>query len=428
MTSPPDEARALSAPTVLRIFLPFAFAYGLSYLYRVVNAVIAPDLAAEVALTAAELGMMTSAYFLCFALFQLPLGILLDRYGPRRTEACLLLVAATGALVFAQAESVIGLAVGRGLIGLGVSACLMAALTAFARWFPADRLAFINGLQAAAGGLGAVAGTAPVEMALAWGGWRPLFLALAALTVIAAGLIYTIVPKRNEAGSGESLRAQVRGTLGVMSSRIFWVLMPATVSAQASFLALQTLWTGPWLRDVAGLDRDDAASLLLLIAVALVCGMVGFGMMSQALQRRGFSPERFMAVSIMCFCACLAAIPFVPVRFAIMLWILFGFLGGSVYLPYAILIARFSRALAGRTATGLNVVTFTFAFVLQWLVGVIINLWPLTPSGGYAPEGYTAALIGTVILQLLGFLWLVINWHHVEPAAATRSAGSGQPP
>jgi sugar phosphate permease len=157
MTSPADADRpTLPAATVLRIFVPFAFAYALSYLYRVVNAVIAPDLAAEIDLTAADLGMMTSAYFLCFAAFQLPLGILLDRYGPRRTEAFLLVVAAVGALVFAQAETVTGLVIGRGLIGLGVSAGLMAALTAYARWFPPERLAFVNGLQAAAGGIGAV--------------------------------------------------------------------------------------------------------------------------------------------------------------------------------------------------------------------------------------------------------------------------------
>lgn len=408
----PDRP-ALSAATVLRIFLPFAFAYALSYLYRVVNAVIAPDLAADIELTAAGLGMMTSAYFLCFACFQLPLGILLDRYGPRRTEACLLVVAAIGALVFSQADSVTGLAIGRGLIGLGVSAGLMAALTAYARWFPPERLAFVIGLQAAAGGIGAVAGTAPVEAALGWGGWRGLFVALAVLTAIAAVVLYTTVPRRNEVGPGATIGQLMQGTLGVFRSRIFWVVMPTTVFSQASFLSIQTLWTGPWLSDVAGFARGDAAWVLLLIAVALVAGMISFGIMSTWFQKRGVSAERFMVASLVIYSCCLGAVSFVPVSVAIALWVLFGFLGGAVYLPFAIMMAKFPRHLAGRVSTALNVVTFSFAFVLQWIIGVIINQWPAA-EGGYSQVGYTTALTGTVMLQAVGFIWLALNWRHLE--------------
>ncbi|MHA1598863.1 MAG: MFS transporter, partial [Alphaproteobacteria bacterium] len=123
---------------LLRVFLPFAFGYFLSYLYRVVNAVIAPDLIAEMGLGAADLGLLTSAYFLSFALFQLPLGILLDHFGPRKTEAGLLLFAALGAVLFATSESANGLIVGRALIGLGVSGCLMAAFKAYTIWVPSE--------------------------------------------------------------------------------------------------------------------------------------------------------------------------------------------------------------------------------------------------------------------------------------------------
>jgi sugar phosphate permease len=86
---------------LLRIFVPYAIGYFFSYLYRVVNAVIAPDLVAELGLGPADLGLLTSVYFLTFAAFQLPLGVLLDRFGPRKTEACLLVFAALGAFVFA---------------------------------------------------------------------------------------------------------------------------------------------------------------------------------------------------------------------------------------------------------------------------------------------------------------------------------------
>jgi len=140
--------------------------YFLSYLFRTVNAVISPDLVRDVGLDASSLGLLTSTYFLTFALFQLPLGVLLDKYGPRLTEAALLLFAAAGAAVFALAETEAGLLVGRALIGFGVSACLMAAFKAFVDWFPADKLPLTNGIQMASGGLGALVATTPVQAAL----------------------------------------------------------------------------------------------------------------------------------------------------------------------------------------------------------------------------------------------------------------------
>ena len=136
--------------TLTRVFVPFAMGYFLSYLMRVVNPVIAPDLVRDLGLTAADLGLLTSANFLAFAVAQLPLGILLDRFGPRRTEAVLLLFAALGAFLFSIAGSAPDLIAGRALIGLGTSACLMAAFKAYVMWFSGERIPFINGLQMAA--------------------------------------------------------------------------------------------------------------------------------------------------------------------------------------------------------------------------------------------------------------------------------------
>ena len=186
----------------LRIFLPFALGYFLSYLYRTVNAVIAPDLVRDVGVDPASLGLLTSTYFLAFAAAQLPLGLLLDRYGPRRVEATLLLFAAVGALVFARADSLAGLMAGRALIGLGVSACLMAAFKAFTQWFPAEKLPFTNGIQMVSGGLGALAATTPVELVLQLTGWRGIFLALAGVTLTAAITIVAIVPENNFSRAG----------------------------------------------------------------------------------------------------------------------------------------------------------------------------------------------------------------------------------
>src|SRR4026209_270775 len=143
-------AARLPANLMLVVFAPFAAGYFLSFFFRNVNAVISKDLALEFLLAPSELGFLTSMYLLAFAAIQLPLGVLLDRYGPRRVVAALFCVAATGALVFALAREFTMLSLGRALIGLGVSAGLMGAIKAFTLWLPLARLATMNGLYLAA--------------------------------------------------------------------------------------------------------------------------------------------------------------------------------------------------------------------------------------------------------------------------------------
>jgi MFS family permease len=172
----------------IKVFLPFAAGYYLSYLLRTVNAVIAPELTRELTLTAADLGLLTSAYLLAFAAFQIPLGLLLDRYGPRRVEAGLLLVAAAGTLLFAFGRSPFELTLARGLIGLGVSSCLMAAFKGFAQNFPAERQASLTGAIMASGGLGAITASLPLEFALPLFGWRGVFQGLTFLLLAVAAL------------------------------------------------------------------------------------------------------------------------------------------------------------------------------------------------------------------------------------------------
>jgi MFS family permease len=203
---------------VRRVLIPFALAYVLSYLYRTVNAVIAPDLVAGFDLSPAQLGLLTSAYFLTFAAFQLPLGLLLDRFGPRRTDAALLVVAAGGAFLFATAGSVSTLALGRALIGLGVSGCLMSGIKANVLWFPAQRLPAMNGWMFFAGGIGMVAATVPVELALKVTDWRVMFAFLAVLTLLAAATIVHVVPEHPRTTGADPFSIQLRGLRDSVSS------------------------------------------------------------------------------------------------------------------------------------------------------------------------------------------------------------------
>jgi len=400
--NPPQK---LPPALVLRIFLPFAAGYFLSYVYRTINAVLSPHLAADLGLDASDLGLLTSVYFLTFAAFQLPLGLLLDRYGPRRVEATLLLFAAAGAGLFAVSTSRVDLIVGRGLIGLGVSACLMASFKAFVLWFPAARLPAINGWILAAGGLGALAATAPVEAALPLIGWRGLFAGLAILTVAVAAALWLAVPERGGGAAVGGWREQGRGVAEIFRSPVFWRIAPASVVSQAAFLAIQGLWAGPWLRDVAGLDKAVTAGYLFWVAAAMAAGFLGMGQLTYRLSRRGIPPLAVAAGGMALFMLAQLAL-LLKLEPQLPLWVLFGCFGTAGTLNYAILTQAFPPALAGRVNTALNLLVFVAAFAGQWGMGAIVNQWPAM-GGGYAEPGYQLAFGLALAGQLLTWIWLL---------------------
>jgi MFS family permease len=400
----------LSLGRCLRIFLPFAFGYFLSFLYRAVNSVLAPNLVRDIGVDPSDLGLLTAAYFISFAAFQLPLGVLLDRFGPRRIEAPLLVLAAVGAFWFGASHTLSGLVVGRALIGLGVSACLMAAFKAFVVWFPKQQLTQVNGFQMAAGGLGALTATAPVEAALALTDWRGVFTALSALTLAVAAVVFFVVPEY-ERGDGElRFSDQIRGIRTVFSSPLFRRIAPWTTMSQATFLALQGLWAGPWLRDVAGFSRPEVARTLLLMAAGMVAGFSLFGTVAKRLSRKGIPPLAvacsgmltFAAVQVLLLCPSLKEL-------ATLLWVLFGFFGTSGILCFAALSQNFPPHLSGRVTTALNLLIFVGAFAAQWGVGSLIELFrPQTP-GAFAAHGYQAAFGVLLTAQILALLWFFLS-------------------
>lgn len=397
---------------ILRVFAPFAVGYFMSYLFRTVNAVIADELTASLGVTAAGLGFLTSAYFLAFGAFQVPLGILLDRYGPRRIETALLLVAAAGAALFAVGDGLATLAAGRALIGVGVSACLMAAITANVAWWPVERLPLVNGLFLAAGGLGAVFATTPVRALMTVTDWRGLFLALAVVTTACAALLYAVVPERprrggaNQGTNGRATwGAMLRGTGRVFSSPVFWRLAPASVVVQGVFMAYMALWAGPWLRDVEGFDQTAVATHLQYAAMAMVAGYTGFALATDALRRRGMSPATVASAGLLLATLVLVAmeagLPVPPV----VSWVLYPLFASASVLVYSVLSQNFPVELAGRVNTAANLLMFAVAFSLQWGLGSVIGAFPPGPQGGYAPEGHRLALLIVVALQATALLW-----------------------
>ena len=405
----PHTSPALSPIVVLRVFMPFALGYFLSYTYRTVNAVIAPDLVGDIGLNANSLGLLTSAYFLSFAAFQLPLGILLDHYGPRRVEATLLLFASLGAALFAMAEGIAGLVVARALIGFGVSACLMASFKAYVMWFPKEKLALVNGFQMMAGGLGAMAATQPVEALLTLTDWRGVFFLLGGLTLISALLIFFVVPDGKHKEGDATLKDALTGVVDVFSSPLFWRVAPITILSQASYMALHGLWSGPWLGDVAGFGRAQVANTLFLIAIAMIGGFFFWGVVSERLQKLYFvKPMHIALAGMLGFMAIQLVLILQLTNFALPAWLAFAFFGSAGILPYAALSQSFPQHLAGRVNTGLNLLVFVLAFAGQWLTGIIIDIYPPGADDGYSPTGYSMAFAILLSLQVAAFIWYII--------------------
>lgn len=405
MNRPEPTPAPISARLLAAVFLPFAAGYFCSFLFRNVNSVVFPELTREFGLSPGTLGLLTSAYFVTFAGAQLPLGVLMDRYGPRRVNGTMLLVAAAGALVFSLSNTLPALVAGRALIGLGVAVCLMSSMTAFVLWFPRERTATLFGWMLLVGACGALTATKPVELLLRVMEWRMLFWLLAGMAVTASALIFVFVPEKPATRKGETLRAQIAVIGVVLRSRDFWSIGLAAAFVQGVAIGLLGLWAGPWLRDVAGFARADMADRLLIAAAAFGVGGVACGTLSDWLARRGVPAVTTYFAG--CMACTLAMLPIVlGVREgAVLWWALFvGFCAfGS--LSYPLLATRFPADITGRLVTALNLITFSTAFVVQFGVGAIINLWPVV-EGRYAVEGYAVALGLCWVLQFASVLWL----------------------
>jgi predicted MFS family arabinose efflux permease len=370
-----------------------------------VNAVLAPALVAEFGVSAAELGLLTAMYFFAVGLFQIPLGVLLDRFGPRRVNACLLLIATFGAIAFASAHSFGALALARGLIGLGVSACLMATLQAFILWFPPARMSTMIALAYSMGGLGALTASAPLELALRLVGWREIFAGLAAATLVLSLVFFLVVPEHRGERRPAPLREQLAGLGRIARDGAYWRVALAIGTNQCAVVSLFTLWITAWLRDVAGFDRAAAAQGLAVVCIALMAGYFFFGRLADGFARRGRSQLPLFAAGVAASLVCLGLLALNVTTGAVLLWAAFVFCGTAATLAHSIAMRRYPRDMAGRVNTTLNTFTFLGIFLGQWGTGVILNLWPPTETG-YDPRGYSYALGALWLIQLAGLAWL----------------------
>lgn len=377
--------------------------YSISQFLRNSVGVIAPDLARELDLSASQVGFLSSAFFFSFAAAQIPLGIALDRYGPRRCMLFCAAVAVAGALIFAAAPSPGWLIAARILMGLGSSCYLMAPLALYARQFPSDRFATLVGFQIGLGSLGTLLATAPFAFAVAILGWRASFVIIAAAMVVATLAIALIVPKEVVSGSGrpaESLRDSFAGTLEAVRTPSFWPVFLLQLTGYSSFVLVVGLWGGPYLTHVYGYNLTERGNMLLVAVVAQVIGSFLWGVSD-----RVFNSYKIPVLTGSLLTAGLMALAAVVGVFSPLGLLLWFIALGSLTAYLTVLIAHgkslFPPNLVGRGLTLFNMATMGGVFLTQAATGLIFDLFPEV-DGGYSVNAYRAVFAVQAICILLG--------------------------
>jgi len=394
---------------IFSVFLPFAAGYFLSFLFRTINASISPALASDFGLGAVETGLLASIYFLVFAGAQIPIGVLLDRYGSRRVQSVLLVIAVGGASLFGNADSFAELLIGRAMIGLGVAAALIAGLKAIVTWFPKDRIALVNGGMIMLGSLGAVTATTPTDWLMNWMGWRDLFGLLTIMTLITAGLIYFIVPERVQSLKSSATSTKPLTLRSIFSDPRFLRIAPLSATCIGSSWAMQSLWAASWLGDVEGFNHQAVVNQIFRLAVGLSLGALFLGMIADRLRKRGVAIEVLLAAFGGLFMLAELALVLREPLPSILPSSVVSVVGAGPVLSYAIIADYFPVEIAAHANGALNLLHFGWAFAAQYGIGLIIGQW--APHEGHYPAiAYQSAFGVNLMLQAAALIWFAVPW------------------
>lgn len=400
------RAETLATRVAVAMFLAFAFAYFFSALLRAVTATLAPAFSAELGLSSGDLGLLAGAYFLGFSVMQLPLGRWLDRIGPRRVLLGFLCVAVVACAAFAQAGSFAGLWAARALIGVGVSACLMAPMTAYRRHLDPSAQLRANSWMLMTGSLGMLASTLPVQWLVPALGWRGLFWVVAAMLVLAMLLIAALVPpdRPAEAAAPDDPPASYGS---IFLHPYFLRLAPLAFVLYGGLLAVQSLWAGPWLTQVAGHSAGEAAQGLFAINLAMLCAFFAWGVLMPRLRLRGWSVDRLIALGVPLPLSLLAIAVVLGPEAEAPWWALWCVSCTVVSLSQPAVGQAFPTAVAGRALSAYNLVIFLGVFCVQWGIGLVIDL--LASMGWERPLAMRAAFGLLCVAATASYGWFLLR-------------------
>jgi predicted MFS family arabinose efflux permease len=410
-TNEQPQTAGMSAGKASTIFLVLAFAYFLSTLIRAITATLAPTLVEELGLNASQLGLLAGGYFLGFASTQLPLGAWLDRYGPKRLEIGFLLVAVTACMAFSMANSFVTLLLARVLCGVGVSACLMAPLTGYRRWYaPANQMR-ASSWMLMVGALGMVASTLPVQWLLPLIGWRSIFVMLAIGVALAMVLIGWQLPawqQRPASAKCGGTNSLMESYAGVWRHPFFRRMAPLGMINYGGLVAMQTLWAAPWMVKVAGYSPAEAANGLFWINISMLLAYWLWGLANPWLAGKGYSAEKLIAgivpLSLGLLLLLVVAGPSLGTA-STLVWVLFCVSSTVCGMAQPAVGMAFETDLAGRALSAYNLLIFSGVFIVQWCVGLVVDA--LRTWGAGQALAYQGAVGVYGLCSLLSYLYFL---------------------
>ena len=380
----------------MRTLVLLILAIVLSQFFRSTMAVLAPDMAADLGATAADLGRLSGMWFLAFSLAQIPIGVLLDRWGPLRSASLGLAVTAAGAVLFGAAPSLEIAYLGQALLGLGCAPLYMASVVVMARRYSLERFALANGYVIAVSNLGLVLSATPLAALDLWFGWRGAMGIMGAVTAMLA-LFLAFAARGEKMGAPESLSRAFAGILAIMRLRALWWLLPFSFVCSGVVLSVRGIWAGPYLYEVHGMAPIEYGDVLAAMVIALAAANLLFGWMSSRLG----SPKPYIAgVAVLGVAAtgALAGAPDMALAPAIACLIAIGFYGAAYGLVIAHGRAFFPEGMEGRGATLLNFFNFFGTAVLQVATGEVLAGARDAGAGTAGAYGWVFGLLSVALL------------------------------
>ncbi len=398
------EKNILPIKKAVVVFFVFACGYFLSCLLRAITATLSPLLSSEFNLLAGDLGLLAGGYFLGFASMQIPLGYLLDRHGPKKIVSSFLLIAIVGTASFAIAQNFAGLLISRILIGIGVSACLMGPLTGYRIWFEDKYQQRGNSWMLMIASTGFVFSTLPVQILLPLIGWRWIFGGITILIFLVIILTLIFIPTWQ---SRNSIENNTGSLSDVWKNKFFKSTIPLGLFNYGGMVAVQTLWAGPWMVRVAGYDPLESATGLFWINIIMLLAFFLWGYILPKITKYGLEAIKLMKYGL-------------PLSYiALLVIIISGENAGTIHFTIYILTSivltltqpavamSFPTSLAGKSLTSFNLLIFLGTFIMQWGIGLIIDLSQY--FGKSVIQSFQISFSAYLLICIVCYFYFILN-------------------
>ena len=400
------EKKILPIKKAVLIFFVFACGYFLSCLLRAITATLSPLLTSEFNLLAGDLGLLAGGYFLGFASMQIPLGYLLDKHGPKKIVSSFLLIAIIGTAAFSLAQNFSGLLISRVLIGIGVSACLMGPLTGYRIWFADEYQQRANSWMLMIASTGFVFSTLPVQILLPIFGWRWIFSAITILIFLVIILTLLFIPswKKDEQSNKETNTGSLSD---VWKNKFFRSTIPLGLFNYGGIMAVQTLWAGPWMIRVAGYDPLQSATGLFWINTTMLIAFFVWGYILPKINNLGMDTMKLMKFGLPISYLSLLIIIVSGESAGATHFIVYIFTSIVLTLTQPAVTMRFPTSLAGKSLTSFNLLIFLGTFIMQWGIGLVIDLCKF--FGNNEIQSFQISFAVYLVICVFCYLYFILN-------------------